>query len=67
MEKLFILSEAKMKKEMTRFLEVKDVEVSLANTPQITFEITDACNLNCDYCGYGKFDHVLISGFGDGD
>lgn len=27
----------------------------LANTPQITFEITDACNLKCEYCGYGKF------------
>jgi uncharacterized protein len=27
---------------------------SLANTPQITFEITDACNLDCVYCGYGK-------------
>lgn len=26
----------------------------LANTPQITFEVTDACNLNCVYCGYGK-------------
>lgn len=27
---------------------------SLANTPQITFEVTDLCNLKCIYCGYGK-------------
>jgi uncharacterized protein len=37
------------------YLSAKDIEISLANTPQITFEITDACNLNCTYCGYGKF------------
>jgi uncharacterized protein len=30
------------------------VRRSLANTPQITFEITDRCNLACVYCGYGK-------------
>ncbi|MDL2303343.1 radical SAM peptide maturase, partial [Dysgonomonas sp. OttesenSCG-928-D17] len=26
---------------------------ALANTPQITFEVTDACNLKCTYCAYG--------------
>lgn len=26
----------------------------LANTPQITFEITERCNLSCIYCGYRK-------------
>ncbi|MBQ8959313.1 MAG: hypothetical protein IJ057_13575 [Bacteroidales bacterium] len=26
----------------------------MANTPQITFEVTDACNLCCEYCAYGK-------------
>jgi uncharacterized protein len=40
---------------MTEYLTAKDVKASLANTPQITFEVTDACNLNCTYCGYGKF------------
>jgi uncharacterized protein len=30
------------------------VKSILANTPQITFEITDLCNLDCVYCGYGK-------------
>jgi uncharacterized protein len=33
----------------------EDVQTSLANTPQITLELTDACNLKCEYCGYGKF------------
>jgi uncharacterized protein len=32
-----------------------DVKSFLTNTKQITFEITDACNLKCEYCGYGKF------------
>lgn len=39
------------------FAEVQpaDIHKMLANTGQITFEVTDACNLKCDYCGYGKF------------
>ena len=31
------------------------IKTSLANTKQITFEVTDRCNLNCEYCGYGKY------------
>ncbi|MDL2257345.1 radical SAM peptide maturase [Bacteroidales bacterium OttesenSCG-928-I14] len=42
-------------KETYQYLSAKNVEYSLANTSQITFEVTDACNLNCTYCGYGKF------------
>ncbi|GHT61748.1 hypothetical protein FACS189451_04440 [Bacteroidia bacterium] len=37
------------------YLQAKNIELFLANTPQITFEVTDACNLNCTYCGYGQF------------
>lgn len=33
----------------------EDVIISLANTRQITFDVTDVCNLNCVYCAYGKF------------
>jgi len=33
----------------------EDIRRSLSNSPQLTFEITDACNLKCEYCGYGKF------------
>jgi len=32
-----------------------DIKESLANVRQVTFEITDRCNLQCEYCGYGKF------------
>ena len=32
----------------------EDVKRSLSHSPQLTFEITDACNLRCEYCGYGK-------------
>ncbi|MDL2239136.1 radical SAM peptide maturase [Bacteroidales bacterium OttesenSCG-928-L14] len=28
---------------------------NLVNLRQITFEVTDACNLKCKYCGYGEF------------
>ena len=33
----------------------ENIKEYLANTPQITFEITERCNLSCVYCGYGKF------------
>lgn len=29
-----------------------DIEYSLINLPQLIFEVTDACNLRCKYCGY---------------
>lgn len=31
------------------------IKYSLANSQQITFEVTDRCNLKCEYCGYGHF------------
>jgi uncharacterized protein len=48
------------KYEMTadRF-KAEDVKRTMANTLQIVFEVTEACNLNCKYCGYGE----LYSGF----
>jgi uncharacterized protein len=42
-------------KKTNQYLSANDIQYHLANTPQITFEVTDACNLNCTYCGYGKF------------
>jgi uncharacterized protein len=36
-------------------LSADQVRSALVNTRQITFEITDYCNLDCDYCTYGKF------------
>ena len=42
-------------KNLKEYLKAEDIEFFLANTPQITFEVTDACNLKCTYCGYGEF------------
>ena len=42
-------------KDPNQYLSANDVKYHFANTPQITFEITDACNLKCTYCGYGQF------------
>lgn len=33
----------------------EDVKDSIANARIVTFEVTDRCNLRCQYCGYGKF------------
>ena len=35
-------------------INVDDIYSSLANTKQITFEVTERCNLKCIYCGYGR-------------
>ena len=40
---------------MKEYLKSGDIKKCLANTLQVTFEVTDACNLRCEYCGYGKF------------
>lgn len=42
------------KPPFVKFLEKEDIQYALANTLQISFEVTDACNMNCVYCGYGK-------------
>ncbi len=31
------------------------VRRTLANLNHVVFEVTDGCNLRCEYCGYGKF------------
>lgn len=36
-------------------LSERHVIYELANLKQLTFEVTDACNLKCKYCGYGEF------------
>lgn len=43
------------------YLTSKQIELSIANTPQVVFETTDACNLACKYCLYGD----LYSTYGD--
>ena len=37
------------------YISADDVRRKLSNLKQITFEVTDACNLKCKYCGYGEF------------
>lgn len=38
-----------------KLLEKQDIVDALINTHQIIFEVTDKCNLECFYCGYGHF------------
>ena len=40
-----------MKKCFTEIF-ADNIEYNLATLPQIVFEVTDACNLRCKYCGY---------------
>lgn len=40
---------------MDKYLSKQSVDFALANLKQLVFEVTDACNLNCKYCGYGEF------------
>ncbi len=48
-------SEPKEEKFPTGHIKPEFIEFSLANCRQITFEVTERCNLNCKYCGYGHF------------
>ncbi len=41
--------------QFTCELDPQSVRHALANVRQVIFEVTDACNLRCAYCGYGKF------------
>lgn len=43
------------------YLTAKQIELAIANTPQVVFETTDACNLACKYCLYGD----LYSTYGE--
>ncbi len=40
---------------LSKRLTADQVKSSLANTRQVTFEVVDYCNLECEYCTYGKF------------
>jgi len=43
-----------IKKKISGRLNPTSLNALIANISQVTFEVTDACNLNCMYCGYGK-------------
>ncbi|MFW9970385.1 MAG: radical SAM peptide maturase [Candidatus Odinarchaeota archaeon] len=59
LHKLFLLKDngyfEPIKRDLSLRLTRKQIENSLANTRQITFEVTEKCNLKCHYCGYGRF------------
>ena len=40
---------------MEKYLKPDDIKYQMANLKQLTFEVTDACNLKCKYCTYGEF------------
>ncbi|MDR2511207.1 MAG: radical SAM peptide maturase [Bacteroidales bacterium] len=40
---------------MNNYLAPEHIQHTLSNLRQLTFEVTDACNLKCKYCGYGEF------------
>jgi uncharacterized protein len=40
---------------MKQYLNPNIISSALSNLPQLVFEVTDACNLKCKYCGYGEF------------
>ncbi len=44
-----------IKKKLSDRLSAQSVKTTLANCRQLTFEVTDLCNLDCSYCAYGKF------------
>lgn len=44
-----------MNNKSNQYLNIIDIIYQLSNLKQLTFEITDSCNLNCKYCGYGEF------------
>ncbi len=44
-----------LEKRLGARIQADDIKYTLANAARLTFEVTDACNLDCDYCGYGKF------------
>lgn len=46
-----------LQKDVTYIYNLSEHNVlsSLINLKQLTFEVTDACNLKCKYCGYGDF------------
>jgi uncharacterized protein len=36
-------------------LNISHIEEAIISLPQLTFEVTQNCNLYCEYCAYGKF------------
>jgi len=39
--------------DFSTHISAKSIKVNIANSRQFLIEVTDKCNLNCKYCGYG--------------
>jgi uncharacterized protein len=50
-------TESDIEKRLSLKLDEENVKKILANTTQVLFEVTEKCQMNCYYCGYGKFYH----------
>ncbi len=48
-------TEIDQKEKLGGVIEPETIERNLANSKQVVFEVTDSCNLDCRYCGYGEF------------
>ena len=48
-------SETGIEKKISKRITPETIKSTLANLESICFEVTDACNLECLYCAYGKF------------
>lgn len=42
-------------------IDTTGIRMNLVNLKQLVFEVTDGCNLQCKYCGYGE----LYEGYDD--
>ena len=40
--------------KFTPFYDIQQLKMNISNLRMVTFEVTDQCNLACEYCGYGK-------------
>ena len=38
-----------------QLVDANQIEYNLIHLKQLVFEVTDACNLKCKYCGYADF------------
>jgi hypothetical protein len=41
-------------------IDAQDIKIALANSTHCIFEVTEKCNLFCDYCTYGKL-YVIMT------
>jgi uncharacterized protein len=48
-------TDADQEERLSGEISAETVRRTMSNITQVTFEVTDRCNLDCRYCGYGDF------------